>query len=134
MKTIVITNQKGGVGKTTTVVNLAAAVALHGIKTLVIDMDPQSNATSGLGVEKADINNSLYAAMIGRKPLKDIVVPTPVDNLFLAPSGIDLVGTEVEMAGLEERETKLKTAIEPVKSDYKFIFFGLPAFLGNDYP
>ena len=89
MKIIAITNQKGGVGKTTTVVNLAAAIASHGFKTLVIDMDPQSNATSGFGCEKADIDSSIYTALMGEKPLKEVMVQTNIEHLSLVPSGID---------------------------------------------
>ena len=130
MKTIAIAHQKGGVGKTTTVVNLAAAVALHGLKTLIIDLDPQANATSGLGNEKADMDHSVYAALIGSKGLAEVIVPTSVENLFVARSGIDLVGTEIELAGIENRERRLKDAIASLGEAYQFVFLDCPPSLG----
>lgn len=130
MKTIAVTNQKGGVGKTTTVVNLGASLALFGFKTLVVDLDPQSNATSGLGVEKADIDDSVYASLVGERNFKEIMVPANVENLSLAPSGIDLVGTEIELASIEGRESRLKNALESVRGEFEFVILDCPPSLG----
>ena len=130
MKTVAIANQKGGVGKTTTVINLAASVALAGVKTLVIDLDPQANATSGLGAEKAAIDTSVYAVLTGQKRLGEVVVPTQIENLSLAPSGIDLVGSEIELATLENRERRLKDALAELGDAYPFVFLDCPPSLG----
>jgi chromosome partitioning protein len=130
MKKIAVTNQKGGVGKTTTAINLATAVALSGVKTLVVDLDPQANVTSGFGVEKPGIDSNVYAAIIGDRPMREVIVKTEVPNLDLAPSGLDLVGAELELASIEGRETRLKTALASVENDYQFAFFDGPPSLG----
>jgi chromosome partitioning protein len=130
MKTVSIANQKGGVGKTTTSINLATAIALAGVKTLLIDIDPQANVTSGLGVEKAGVDNSVYAALVGGKPLRDLVVPTIVENLSLIPSGVDLVGSELELASLPDRERRLKDGLAEVANDFQFVFLDCPPSLG----
>jgi len=130
MKTIAVANQKGGVGKTTTVINLSTSVALMGFRTLVVDMDPQANATSGLGADQADIDTSLYASLVGNKALKDVIVPTAIRNLALARSGIDLVGTEIELTTVDRRERRLKDALETVRDDYDYVFLDCPPSLG----
>lgn len=130
MKKVAITNQKGGVGKTTTAINLAASVALTGAKTLLIDLDPQANATSGFGIEKPGVDDNVYAALISDKALADVIVKTDVPNLSLAPSGIDLVGAELELASIDNREARLKSALALLTENYQFIFFDCPPSLG----
>jgi chromosome partitioning protein len=130
VKIVTVANQKGGVGKTTTAINLASAIAMLGTKTLLIDMDPQANVTSGLGIPKASLEMSVYAALIGNKPIRDILVPTAIPNLFLAPSGIDLVGAELELASIENRENRLKEALKAIDSDFQFAIIDCPPSLG----
>jgi chromosome partitioning protein len=133
MKIVAVANQKGGVGKTTTALNLAAAVALNGYKTLIIDIDPQANVTSGLGVDKGGIETSVYAALIGEKTLRDIIRPTGIENLSIAPSGIDLVGAEIELSAIDRRESRMKEALVALEHDYDFVFFDCPALLGSGH-
>jgi len=130
MKVVAVANQKGGVGKTTTAVNLATAVSLCGFKTLLIDMDPQANVTSGLGSSKAGVDSGIYSAISGQKSISDIVVQTEVENLRLVPSGVDLVGLELELASFEYRERRLKDALHGLDSNYQFVFLDCPPSLG----
>ncbi len=130
MKKIAIASQKGGVGKTTTAINLATAVALLDVKTLLVDLDPQANATSGFGIHRQGQDSNVYSAIIGDKPMAEVLQQTEVPQLTLAPSGIDLVGAELELAALEGRERRLKTALEQVQNDFTFAFFDCPPSLG----
>ena len=129
-RTIIVANQKGGVGKTTTVVNLAAYLAEAGRKILVIDLDSQGNSCSGLGVKKEGRDKGVYEALIGLAEGRDIVVPTEVKNLFVMPSNINLSGAQVDLLEMEEREFRLKTVIEGLKSQFDFIFIDSPPSLG----
>jgi chromosome partitioning protein len=129
-RTIIVANQKGGVGKTTTVVNLAAYLAEAGRKTLVIDLDSQGNSCSGLGVKKEGRDKGVYEALIGHADGRDIVVPTEVKNLFVMPSNINLSGAQVDLLEMEEREYRLKTVIGGLKGQFDFIFIDSPPSLG----
>ena len=129
---ITIANQKGGVGKTTTAVNLSAALALEGKKVLLIDADPQSNATTSLGFHRDSYEYNLYHVMLGTKDLNDIILDVKtIDNLYVAPSNIGLVGIEKEFyKNTKDRELVLKRRIDPIKSDYDFIIIDSPPALG----
>jgi chromosome partitioning protein len=126
---IALANQKGGVGKTTTAINLGAALAELGRRVLIIDIDPQANATSGLGL-RATEGHSTYDLLIGDARLTDVVVPTAFERLFLAPSTSDLAAAEVEMAAMMAREFRLKRAIENQMGSYDFVLFDCPPSLG----
>lgn len=129
-KVISIANQKGGVGKTTTAINLAASLAAVEHPTLVIDIDPQSNTTSGLGIDTKTVSNSVYEMMIGSTDIDDTIRQTELDFLDLVPAHINLVGAEIEMIDREERERILKKAIESVRDKYDFIIIDCPPSLG----
>ena len=128
-ETIACANQKGGVGKTTTVVNLASYLALAGDRVLVIDLDPQGNATSALGIDRAR-DKSVYDAVIDDAQLADLAIETQVDGLTLVPSSMALAGAEVELTPLEQRERRLAGLLGPVRSDYDYIFIDCPPSLG----
>ncbi len=129
-KTIVIANQKGGVGKTTTTVNLSASLALAEKDILVIDTDPQGNLTSGLGINRDNLQKSLYDMYAGRATLEETIIGTAVPHLFIVPSTIDLLGAEIELVQKEGRERILVNQIEPIKHKYKYIFIDCPPSLG----
>ena len=129
-KVIAIANQKGGVGKTTTSVNLSACLGELGQRVLLIDIDPQGNATSGLGIDKGKIEKSIYDVLVDDIPIKDTVIGTEVDNLKVLPATIQLAGAEIELVASMSRETKLKKAIETIKNEYDFVIIDCPPSLG----
>ncbi len=127
-----VVNQKGGVGKTTTAVNLAASVAAAEQRTLLLDMDPQGNASSGVGVRPRTVSRSVYDVLIGRSTLKDVIVPTEVPNLMVAPATQDLVAAELELVDEPDRATRMKSAVAKLlaQDPYAFVFIDCPPSLG----
>lgn len=128
-KIIAIANQKGGVGKTTTCVNLSSYLALMGKRVLIVDIDPQGNASSGLGIEKRKLKYSVYSVLVGDAEVSDAIIKTGVPNLDIIPSNIDLAGAEVELVRVENREYVLKNAINPLRNVYDYIFIDCPPSL-----
>jgi chromosome partitioning protein len=129
-RVISVSNQKGGVGKTTTTINIAAFLAEKGRRVLIIDIDPQANAGFGLGINVEEMNNTLYEVLIGEIPLRQAIFKTGIENLFLVPSNIHLSGAQVDLLELEGKEFVLKKAVAPVKSEYDYIFIDCPPSLG----
>ena len=129
-KIVAIVNQKGGVGKTTSAVNLAAAVAAKGKKVLLADIDPQGNATSGFGINKKDITYSTYDMLINNTPAKEVLVKTQYDNMWVLPSNMNLAGAEIELVEIPKRENRLKLALAPIDADFDYIFLDCPPSLG----
>ena len=129
-KVIAIANQKGGVGKTTTAVNLSSCLAYKGKKVVIIDIDPQGNTTSGLGIDKKVIDKSIYEVIINDVNIENALMKTAVDNLYICPSNIQLVGAEVELVSVISRETRMKVAIEEIRKKYDYILIDCPPSLG----
>ncbi|CAN5745637.1 AAA family ATPase [soil metagenome] len=127
---IACANQKGGVGKTTTVVNLAAYLALEGQRVLVVDLDPQGNATSGLGFDREAARSSIYPALVDSVPTADLIQPTQVQDLSLIPSARDLAGAEVELVSLAQRERRLERALSSVRDEFDYILLDCPPAVG----
>ncbi len=129
-KIIAIANQKGGVGKTTTSVNLGACLAYIGKRVLLVDVDPQGNATSGIGIEKADVEHCIYDILVDDVEAKDVIKPTAVENLDIIPATIQLAGAEIELVPTISREVRLKRALEAVKDNYDYMVIDCPPSLG----
>lgn len=127
---IAIANQKGGVGKTTTTINLAACVAESGHRTLLVDMDPQANATQGIGVDKSSLESTVYDALIDDVPLAEVICQSDVPQLDVVPSNRDLVGAEVELVEEDAREFRLRNALMDVRTRYDYVFVDCPPSLG----
>lgn len=129
-KIIAIANQKGGVGKTTTSVNLGACLAYIGKRVLLVDVDPQGNATSGIGIEKADVEHCIYDILVDDVDVKEVIKPTAVENLEIIPATIQLAGAEIELVPTISREVRLKRALETVKQHYDYMIIDCPPSLG----
>jgi chromosome partitioning protein len=129
-QTIACANQKGGVGKTTTVINLGTYLAIAGLRILIVDVDPQGNATSGLGIDRSSLEGTLYDALTGSVPVADVILPTAVDGLSIVPSSISMAGAEVELASTNQRERRLATLLTSIAADYDYILLDCPPSLG----
>ena len=129
-RVLAVANQKGGVGKTTTSVNLGACLADIGYRTLVVDLDPQGNASTGLGIDTRGLETSMYHVIMHDAPLENCIEPAAVRNLFVAPASLDLAGAEIELVPAFSRETRLKRAIDAVLDDYDFVLIDCPPSLG----
>ena len=130
LHTIAIINQKGGVGKSTTTVNLAAALGKQGRKVLIVDFDPQGNSTSGIGVDKEGLSQCIYDALLHDVPAENLIHDTVSERVFIIPATIQLAGAEIELVSAMARETRLKDLLEPVKDEFDFIFIDCPPSLG----
>ncbi|MCY3559765.1 MAG: AAA family ATPase [bacterium] len=129
-RTIAVANQKGGVGKTTTAINLGAALAELGRQVLVVDMDPQANATTGIGLDPRDLTASVYDVLMDGDPLADCIVPTSVEGLMAVPSHLDLAGAEIELQSAFNRERRLASALSSVRDRFDYVFVDCPPALG----
>ena len=129
-KSIAISNQKGGVGKTNTNVNLSASIGKLGKKVLVLDMDPQGNTTSGYGIDKNTIENTIYEVIVDGLDIHDAIIKTDFDNIYLVAAASELAGAEIELANEKDREYKLKNSLDKIKDDYDYIFIDCPPSLG----
>ena len=130
VKVIAIANQKGGVGKTTTSVNLSACLADLGKKVLLVDLDPQGNSTSGFGFDKTKIKESVYDVLVNDVPIEGVILQTKIENLMLLPATIQLAGAEIELVSIMSRETKLKRVLDKVKYSYDYVIIDCPPSLG----
>jgi len=130
VKVIAIANQKGGVGKTTTSVNLSACLADLGKKVLLVDLDPQGNSTSGFGFDKTKIKQSVYDILVNDIPVESVILRTEIDNLMILPATIQLAGAEIELVSIMSRETKLKRVLDKIKYDYEYVLIDCPPSLG----
>lgn len=129
-KAIAVFNQKGGVGKTTTNVNLSACIGKKGKKVLVIDLDPQGNTTSGFGVDKGELDFTVYDVLLGEKNIKDVIIETEFENIYILSSSTELAGAEIELTSIDNREFILKKVLEEIKDEYDYIFVDCPPSLG----
>ena len=129
-RTIAVANQKGGVGKTTTAVNLSAALAELGHRVLVVDLDPQANATTGIGLDPRELSSSIYDVVVHGQPISECITSTPVAGLMAAPSHLELAGAEIELPTAFNREHRLATALAPVLDDFDYLFVDCPPALG----
>lgn len=127
---VALANQKGGVGKSTTAINLAASLAFKGKRVLLLDLDPQGNATSGLGIDRSTIEVSIYDVLLKESPLGEAIEPTSVLNLFVVPATIDLAGAEIELVSMFSRETRLRGAIAEIEGEYDIVLIDCPPSLG----
>jgi chromosome partitioning protein len=129
-RVIAVFNQKGGVGKTTTNVNLSSCIAVRGKKVLVVDIDPQGNTTSGLGIDKKALKKTIYEVLIGDIKAEQVIFKTAVENLYIMPSSVQLAGAEIELTEFEAREKMLKKALKEVRDNYDYVFIDCPPSLG----
>lgn len=128
-KILGVVNQKGGVGKTTTAINLSACLAIEGLNILLVDCDPQANATSGLGVPRDDNRHSIYDVLVGNAPAAQVILPTDIKNLWLLPGSKNLTGANVELAGVEGREVRLRDALAPIRGNHDLVVLDCPPAL-----
>ena len=131
VRIISVANQKGGVGKTTTTVNLGASLAYLGKKVLLVDIDAQGNATSGVGIRKPDVKEDIYDILVNEVDIKETILPTSRENLFIVPATLQLAGAEIELTSMMARETRLKLALDEIKADYDYILIDCPPSLGH---